>query len=89
MVVMLSPLHACARRLVAAGGAAPGDRLQLRLRAQLLQPHDGAPGLGVGRRLPAARRRRRVVRQLAPRRPPLRRRPEVHPLQGPHGLHIR
>lgn len=80
-------LPAC--RLVAAGGPADGDRLQLRLRAQLLQPHDGAPGLGMGRRLPAARRRRRMVRQLAPRRPPFRRRTEVHSLQGPHGLRIR
>ena len=74
---------------MAAGGAAAGDRLQLRLRAELLQPHDGAAGLGLGRRLPAARRRRRLVRQLAPLRPPFHRRPEVHPVQGPHGLRLR
>jgi hypothetical protein len=75
--------------MAAAGGAAAGDRLQLRLRAELLQPHDGPPGLGLGRGLPAARRRCRVVRQLAPCRPPCRRRTEVHPVQGPHGVRLR
>ncbi|XP_051227681.1 proline transporter 1 isoform X2 [Lolium perenne] len=74
---------------MAAGWVAAGDGVQLRLRAQLLQPDDGAPGVVVGRRLPAPRRRRRLVRQLAPRRTPSRRRPQVHPLQGPHGLRLR
>jgi hypothetical protein len=76
-------------RLMAAGGVAAGARLQLRLRAELLQPHDGPPGLGLGRGLPDARRRCRVVRQLAPRRPACRRRTEVHPVQGPHGIRLR
>jgi hypothetical protein len=40
--------------------------------------------LGWGHRLPAYRRRRGVVCQLAPRRPTCHRRPEVHPVQGPH-----
>jgi hypothetical protein len=43
--------------------------------------------------LPAACRRRCVVRQLAPRRLSCRRRPEVHPVQGPrsciYGLRLR